>query len=155
SDLREDGWAVFAPDYGTRATGLIPDSAAHVGAYIRAVMHTTGAEQVIILGHSQGGLVARYWMRMLDGAKYVKHLECIITPNHCTTHSGIPSPLVSSRRADIAMQSIIAAYFGPPGAQQIVVSDILEQVNRDGDLDEGVTYTYIGPRSDAVVVPPE
>ena len=43
ADLREDGWAVFAPDYGTRATGLIPDSAAQVGAYIQAVMHTTGA----------------------------------------------------------------------------------------------------------------
>ena len=155
SDLREDGWAVFAPDYGTRATGLIPDSAAHVGAYIRAVMHTTGAEQVIILGHSQGGLVARYWMRMLDGAKYVKHLVCIGTPNHGTTQGGILSPLVTSRRADNVMQSIIDAYFGPAGAQQLVGIDILEQVTRDGDLDEGVTYTNIVTRSDAVVVPPE
>jgi pimeloyl-ACP methyl ester carboxylesterase len=155
ADLREDGWAVFAPDYGTRATGLIPDSAAQVGAYIRAVMHTTGAKKVIIMGHSQGGLVARYWMRLLGGAKYVKHLVCIGTPNHGTTQGGILSPLVTSRRADSVMQSVIDAYFGPAGAQQIVGSDILDQVNRDGDLEEGVTYTNIVTRSDAVVVPPE
>lgn len=155
ADLREDGWAVFAPDYGTRATGLIPDSAAQVGAYIQAVMHTTGAKKVIIMGHSQGGLVARYWMRLLGGAKYVKHLVCIGTPNHGTTQGGILSPLVTSRRADSVMQSVIDAYFGPAGAQQIVGSDILDQVNRDGDLEEGVTYTNIVTRSDAVVVPPE
>lgn len=155
ADLREDGWAVFAPDYGTRATGLIPDSAAQVGAYIQAVMHTTGAKKVIIMGHSQGGLVARYWMRLLGGAKYVKHLVCIGTPNHGTTQGGILSPLVTSRRADSVMQSVIDAYFGPAGAQQIVGSDILDEVNRDGDLEEGVTYTNIVTRSDAVVVPPE
>ncbi|NME90219.1 triacylglycerol lipase [Corynebacterium stationis] len=155
ADLREDGWAVFAPDYGTRATGLIPDSAAQVGAYIQAVMHTTGAKKVIIMGHSQGGLVARYWMRLLGGAKYVKHLVCIGTPNHGTTQGGILSPLVTNRRADSVMQSVIDAYFGPAGAQQIVGSDILDEVNRDGDLEEGVTYTNIVTRSDAVVVPPE
>ena len=155
ADLREDGWAVFAPDYGTRATGLIPDSAAQVGAYIQAVMHTTGAKKVIIMGHSQGGLVARYWMRMMGGAKYVKHLVCIGTPNHGTTQGGILSPLVTNRRADSVMQSVIDAYFGPAGAQQIVGSDILDEVNRDGDLEEGVTYTNIVTRSDAVVVPPE
>lgn len=155
SDLRQDGWAVFAPDYGTRATGLIPESAAQIGAYMQAVMHTTGAEQVIIIGHSQGGLVARYWMRKFGGAQYVKHLVCIGTPNHGTTQGGILSPLVTSRRADNVMTSIIEAYFGPAGAQQIVGSDILNEVNRDGDLDEGVMYTNIATRSDAVVVPPE
>ena len=155
ADLREDGWAVFAPDYGTRATGLIPESAAQVGAYIQAVMHATGTEQVIIAGHSQGGLVARYWMRVLGGAKYVKHLMCIGTPNHGTTQGGILSPLVTNRRADNVMSSIIDAYFGAAGPQQIVGSDILDEVNRDGDLDEGVTYTNIVTRSDAVVVPPE
>lgn len=155
ADLREDGWAVFAPDYGTRATGLIPDSAAQIDAYIQAVMHATSAEKVIVIGHSQGGIVARYWMRMLGGAQYVKHLVCIGTPNHGTTQGGILSPLVTSHRADNVMQSIIDAYFGPAGAQQIVGSDILDEVNRDGDLDEGVTYTNIVTRSDAVVVPPE
>lgn len=155
SDLRQDGWAVFAPDYGTRATGLIPESAAQVGAYIEAVMHATGAEKVIIAGHSQGGLVARYWMRQLGGAKYVKHLMCMGSPNHGTTKGGILSTLVTNRRADSVMSSIIEAYFGPAGEQQIVGSDILNEVNRDGDLDEGVTYTNIVTRSDAVVVPPE
>ena len=155
ADLRQDGWAVFAPDYGTRATGLIPESAAQIDAYIQAVMHATGAEKVIVIGHSQGGLVARYWMRKLGGAQYVKHLVCMGTPNHGTTQGGILSTLVTNRRADNVMSSIIDAYFGPAGAQQIVGSEILDEVNRDGDLDEGVMYTNIVTRSDAVVVPPE
>src|SRR5699024_12280568 len=100
--------------------------------YIQAVMHAADTEQVIIAGHSQGGLVARYWMRVLGGAKYVKHLMCIGTPNHGTTQGGILSPLVTNRRADNVMSSIIDAYFGPAGAHQIVGSDILEEVNRDG-----------------------
>src|SRR5690625_7926284 len=117
-------------------------------------MHTTGAKKVIIMGHSQGGLVARYWMRLLGGAKYVKHLMCIGTPNHGTTQGGILSPLVTNRRADNVMSSIIDAYLPAAGPQQTVRSDILDEVNRDGDRDEGVPYTNLVTRPAAGAVPP-
>ncbi|WP_296204383.1 triacylglycerol lipase [uncultured Corynebacterium sp.] len=154
-ELREDGWAVFAPDYGTRATGLLPESAVQVGAYIDAVLTMTGAEKVIIAGHSQGGLLARYWMRVLGGASKVRHLISIGAPNHGTTEGGIISPLMASKRNDSIMKSIIQSFFGDAGQQQIVGSGILSAVNAGGDLDEGVTYTCIATRHDAVVVPPE
>lgn len=155
SELRQDGWCVFAPDYGTRATGLIPDSARQVGAYIEAVLASTGADKAIVVGHSQGGLVARYWMRLLGGAGKVRHLICIGTPNHGTTQGGIVSPLVTTRRGAHVMQSVIDAYFGPAGAQQIVGSEVIARINADGDLDEGVTYTNIATKTDTVVIPPE
>lgn len=154
-ELRQDGWAVFAPDYGTRATGLIPESAVQVGAYIDAVLAATGAKKAVIIGHSQGGLLARYWMRLLGGAAKTRHLICIGSPNHGTTRGGIISPLVATKRSDAVVSAIINSYFGAAGQQQIVGSTVIDEVNAEGDLDPGVTYTCIATKSDAVVVPPE
>lgn len=153
--LRADGWAVFAPDYGNRGTQSIPSSSQQLGAYIEAVLEVTGAEQAILIGHSQGGLLARYWMRIDGGADRVRHLICISSPNHGTTQGGIASRLVRGPRQESVMRSIIDSWFGPVGMEQIVGSEILLTVNRDGDLEPGVSYTCIATRSDAVVVPPE
>ncbi len=155
TELREDGWAVFAPDYGTRATGLIPTSAKQIGAYIDAVLTITGASKVIIIGHSQGGLLARYWMRHLDGARKVRHLVCLGSPNHGTTAGGIISPLVATKRAELIMHSVISSWFGPAGEQQLAGHPLIESINKNGDLEDGVTYTCIATKSDTVIRPPE
>lgn len=155
TQLREDGWAVFAPDYGNRATQPIPESSQQLGSYIDAVLNVTGAEKAILVGHSQGGLLARYWMRIDGGAEKVRHLICLSSPNHGTTQGGIVSRLVRSGRQEAVMRSIIDGWFGPAGMQQIVGSKILLDTNVDGDLEPGVTYTCIATKNDAVVVPPE
>ncbi|WP_206215031.1 esterase/lipase family protein [Corynebacterium lizhenjunii] len=154
-ELREDGWAVFAPDYGHRATGALADSAAQVGAYIDAVLQVTGAQKVILVGHSQGGLLARYWMRTAGTAHLVRHVVCLSAPNHGTTQGGIVSSLIASRRQESVVKSIIDAYFGPAGMAQIVGSATFEEFHEAGDLEPGVTYTCIATRQDTVVVPPE
>ncbi|WP_459588825.1 lipase family alpha/beta hydrolase [Corynebacterium camporealensis] len=155
AQLRADGWCVFAPDYGNRATGSIPESAQQLGAYIDTVLATTGAEQAIVVGHSQGGLITRYWMRTHGTADRIHHLVCLGSPNHGTTQGGIASPLVRTLRRESVMRSVIDGWFGPAGMQQVVGSELLEETNRDGDLEPGVTYTCIATHSDAIVVPPE
>lgn len=152
--LRENGWAVFAPDYGNRATGPIQESARQLDAYIDAVLTVTGAEQAILVGHSQGGLLARYWMRMHDRADRVHHLVCISSPNHGTTQGGIASPLFRSERQEDVVRSLIDGWFGPAGMQQVSGSDIVEATNRGSEVEDDVSYTCIATRSDAVVVPP-
>lgn len=154
ADLRADGWAVFAPDYGTRATGLIPTSARQVGAYIDTVLAATDSSQAIIIGHSQGGLLARYWMRVYGNADKVRHLVCLASPNHGTTAGGIISPLVATKRAENVMNSVISSWFGSAGSQQIAGHPLFHEVNGDGDVEEGVTYTCIATRSDSVIKPP-
>ncbi|QCB27413.1 esterase/lipase family protein [Corynebacterium endometrii] len=153
--LRKAGWAAFAPDFGNRATGVLEDSARQIGAYIEAVLQVTGAEQVILVGHSQGGLLARYWMRTYGTAHLVRHVFCVGSPNHGTTQGGIISPLVTTRRGEEVMASVIEAFFGAAGAQQIVGSPLLEEMAAGGDLEPGVRYTCIATRADTVVVPPE
>lgn len=153
TELRADGYAVFAPDYGTRATGTIEDSVAQVSAYLDVVRQVTGADKLILVGHSQGGLIARL-CAAADPAG-VRHIFCLATPNHGTTQGGIVSPLITSRRQEHVMRSIIESYFGPAGMQQIAGSELLAQLNTDGDLLPGITYTCVATRQDTVVVPPE
>ena len=152
--LRAAGWATFAPDYGTRATGPLQESARQLDAYINAVRTVTGAEKVILVGHSQGGLLARYWMRMHGGAEFVRHVVCISAPNHGTTQGGIASPLFRSERQEEVARSLIDAWFGPAGMQQVTGSKIIEDTNRGSEVEPGVSYTCIATRSDAIVVPP-
>ena len=155
-ELREDGWAVFAPGYGQRATRPIEESARKVGAYVDAVLAKTGAEKVIVVGHSQGGLVARYWMRFYGGAARVHHLVSLAVPNHGTTLGGIVSPLIKSKLAENLVDGFVNMWFGPAGFQQVVGSPVLQALDKGGDLDEEVhSYTCIATRSDSVIQPPE
>lgn len=155
-ELRADGWAVFAPGYGQRATGPLEESAKSVGAYIEAVLRETGADKAIVVGHSQGGLVLRHWMRFHGGAAKVHHLVCLATPNHGTTMGGVISPLIRSKLAEDLVDSLVTSWFGPAGFQQVVGSPFVEKLNDDGDLDPEVHgYTCIATRSDSVIQPPE
>lgn len=155
TDLRRDGWAVFAPDFGNRATGAVKDSAEQVGAYVDAVLGATGATQVIVVGHSQGGVVARYWMRVLGGHPKVKHLVCLACPNHGTTMGGIVSPLLKSNRGESVASSVVHSWFGSAGFEMIRGHDTINLINEGGDLDPGVTYTNIATHFDTVIQPPE
>ncbi|STC69333.1 esterase/lipase family protein [Corynebacterium pilosum] len=154
-NLRADGWGVYALNFGNHGTRLIEDSATEVEAFISAVLRHTGADRAILIGHSQGGLLARYWMRHFDGARRTKHLVCLSSPNHGTTLGGIASPLVTNKVAEKAMRSLIRYALGPAAFQQISGSELLQKTNAGGDVEEGVTYTCVATRFDAIVQPPE
>lgn len=155
ADLRHDGWVVFAPDFGRRATGPIKESAEQIKAYIEVVLATTGTEQAILVGHSQGGVLIRYWMRLLGGAPHVKHLVSLAVPNHGTTMGGIVSPLLRSNRGEAIAYSVAQSWFGEACVEIIRGHPTIEAINAGGDLDPGVTYTCISTHFDTVIQPPE
>ncbi|AGS33593.1 hypothetical protein B841_00550 [Corynebacterium maris DSM 45190] len=154
-DLRAHGWAVFAPAYGNRGTDEMQESATQIGGYIDAVLAVTGAQQVIVIGHSQGGLLVRYWLRAHDCGAKVRHMVSLAAPNHGTTLGGIISPLISGELAAGLVDAFVRVWFGPAGFQQVIDSPIVEAANEGGDLVEGVTYTCIATRSDLTIQPPE
>lgn len=154
-DLRRDGWAVFAAEFGNRATGSVHNSAEQVGAYVDTVLTMTGAEQAILIGHSQGGVLIRYWMRLLDGAPKVRHLVSLAVPNHGTTMGGIISPLLRTNRGESVANSVVQSWFGEAGFEMIRGHDTIRAINEGGDLDPGVTYTCIATHFDTVIQPPE
>lgn len=135
--LARDGYCVFALDYGLRGTGPIEASAAQLGAFIDQVLSATGAPKVSLVGHSQGGMMPRYYLRFLGGAAKVDELIGLAPSNH-----GTGQPL--------------APVVGPVCTaceQQVTGSPFLTNLNAGREVEPGVDYTNVVTRYDEVVIP--
>jgi triacylglycerol esterase/lipase EstA (alpha/beta hydrolase family) len=154
--LHNHGYCVFALNYGSHdgsgalgiyATGDIAESAAQLSAFVDRVLAATGAAKVDLVGHSQGGMMPRYYLKYLGGAAKVGALVGLAPSNHGTTANGLFT---------------LGSYF--PGAnsffgtcvsceQQEAGSAFLTQLNAGGETVPGVAYTVIESRYDEVVTP--
>src|SRR5436305_3805047 len=96
--LYDNGYCVFALNYGSDngsgsigvyATGPIENSAAQLKSFVNRVLATTGASRVDLVGHSQGGMMPRYYMKFDGGASKVHTLVGLAPSNHGTTLEGL------------------------------------------------------------------
>lgn len=149
--LREDGWAVFAPDYGFRATNPLTQSLDELRAYIHAVLWSTGAERAILVGHSQGGLLST--LLSFSSTEQIRHVVCLAAPNHGTPLGGRASGLLKVPGAEGLIQSLVQSYWGQSALDQIIGSDLVDSVADRDVLAPGVTYTCIASRTDQLVTP--
>jgi triacylglycerol esterase/lipase EstA (alpha/beta hydrolase family) len=153
--LKNHGYCVFAFDYGgafptdpIQGTGPIATSAGQLASFVDQVLSATGASQVDLVGHSQGGMMPRWYLKLLGGAAKVHALVGLSPSNHGTTLDGI---------------GLLAGFF--PGAtelvgagcpactEQLAGSSFLTTLNAGGDTVSGVTYTVITTIYDEVVTP--
>lgn len=156
TDLRDDGFVVFAPDYGRHGTGEIRQSAKDVGAYIDQVLSATGAEKVDIVAHSQGGLLARYLINQMDFDTKVHHLVTLSAPHHGTTVSAQLTSLISANElAAKVAETTVTRMMGVAGMQQVVGSPLLGDLSYSPETRPGVRYTCFATKVDTTVVPPE
>ena len=82
--LRRRGFQTLsAYDYGL-LTHDIPQAAAHLGEAIEELAASTGHERVHVIGHSLGGLIARYYVQRLGGDRHVHTLVTLGTPHQGT-----------------------------------------------------------------------
>ncbi|MFI5686252.1 alpha/beta fold hydrolase [Streptomyces sp. NPDC051636] len=132
------GYCVFSFDYGGLETAPVPDSAAELRDFVNAVLGATGAKKADIVGHSQGGMMPRYYVKFLGGATKVDDLVGIVPSNHGTT-----TPLALAAGATVC----------PSCADQTAGSDFLAKLNSDPETPVGPDYTVITTRHDEVVVP--
>lgn len=151
SELREDGWAVFAPDFGHRATDPLNESIDMLAAYIGAVLHSTGAKRAIIVGHSQGGLLATLISMRL--AHQVKHVVCLAAPNHGTNLGGIVSGLTKIPGTRYLLSNFVQSYWGTSGLEQLTGSKMVLSSEDHDVLAPGVTYTCIATKFDQLIKP--
>ena len=155
--LKNNGYCVFALNYGSYngsgaigvyGVGEIRNSARELAAFVDKVLAATGASEVDLVGHSQGGMMPRYYLKFLGGAAKVRALVGLSPSNHGTTVAGL---------------GLLARFF-PAGEQftgalcpaceeQIVGSAFLAELNSGGDTVPGVEYTVIQTRYDQVVTP--
>lgn len=59
-------------------------TAAEVKAKVAQIQAETGASRIDVVGHSEGGLILRYWIERLGGAPLVDHYVSFATPHEGT-----------------------------------------------------------------------
>ena len=139
-----DGFCVFSLDYGNRGTGPIEDSAQQLKDFTDQVLAATGATKVSMVGHSQGGMMPRYYIKFLGGDQVVDDLVGLSPSNHGTTIVGDPSnPLTGAS----------AGTWCPACDEQAAGSAFLANLNAGDETPGPVSYTQITTRYDEVVVP--
>ncbi|MEV5348046.1 esterase/lipase family protein [Streptomyces achromogenes] len=153
--LTSRGYCVYSLDYGElpgvplfHGLGPIDKSAAQLSAFVDKVLTATGAAEADLVGHSQGGMMPRYYLKFLGGAAKVHALVGIAPDNHGTDLDGLTNLLPYFPGAEDLLDA------ATPGlADQIVGSDFLTRLNAGGDTVPGVRYTVIATRYDEVVTP--
>jgi triacylglycerol esterase/lipase EstA (alpha/beta hydrolase family) len=155
--LYDNGYCVFALNYGAYAgsnligvdaIGEIEKSAEELSSFVNRVLTATGASQVDLVGHSQGGMMPRYYLKYLGGASKVHTLVGLAPSNHGTTLDGLATLAGYFPGAD-AFLGILC----PACAQQLSGSTFIEKLNAGGETVPGVDYTVIESKYDEVVTP--
>ena len=152
--LANNGYCVFALDYGgspgnpIQAYGPIETSAAQLSQFVDRVRSATHAPKVDIVGHSQGGMMPRYYMKFLGGAPKVHTLVGLAPSNHGTNLFGLVDLLRAFPSGSQFDNSLCEAC-----SQQTAGSPFLTNLNAGGDTIAGVNYTVIETRYDEVVTP--
>lgn len=149
--LKSQGYCVFALNYGevngVPASGPVADSARELSPFVDAVLAATGARKVDLVGHSQGGMMPRYYMGFLGGARKVHHLVGISPSNHGTEGLILPPPEYAPSEMQLFGPSCQACIDQEAG------SAFMTELNAKGDTVRGPLYTVIATVYDEVVTP--
>lgn len=160
SRLKEQGYCVYALNYGGNETtaasgyqvfGLAPieQSAAQLSTFVDRVLASTGTTQVDIVGHSQGGMMPRYYMQFLAGAPKVNHLVGIAPDNHGSSLQGMNNLALTIPY----LPEVVADSWCPSCRQNLTGSSFMNLLNSSGDTIPGVRYTVISTKYDQVATP--
>jgi triacylglycerol esterase/lipase EstA (alpha/beta hydrolase family) len=154
--LFNNGYCVFALNYGgfdgsdaigIDATGPIETSAQQLSAFVAKVLTATRAKKVDLVGHSQGGMMPRYYLKFDGGASKVNALIGLAPSNHGTTLDGLEA--LTSQIPGASHQTSTC----PACSEQMAGSSFLTKLNAGGDTVAGVRYTVIESQNDEVVTP--
>jgi triacylglycerol esterase/lipase EstA (alpha/beta hydrolase family) len=155
--LANHGYCVFALDYGgsapsadLQATGDIAAAAQQLASFVNAVLAATGATKVDIVGHSQGGMMPRYYIDFLGGAAKVDKLVGLAPSNYGTTLDGLTT--LGQQLGLLAPVNILLSASCTACVQQEVGSSFLTSLNATPTV-PGVQYTVIESTGDEVVTP--
>lgn len=157
-ELKNRGYCVFALNYGRTlpapvfALSRVDRSARHLAAFVDRVLAATGAAQVDVVGHSQGGMMPRQYLRFEGGAAKVAHLVGFVPSNHGVSRDDD----AETEPQPAWVRSLVTSLTRPFCAacvDQIAGSSFMRRLNDGGDTVPGVRYTVITTRYDEIVTP--
>lgn len=154
--LANNGYCVFSFNYGAQAAtlgqfyglGPIEASAGQLRTFVDLVRSATGAAKVDLVGHSQGGMMPRYYLKNLGGAAVVNRLIALSPSNHGTSLAGL---VFLAEKIGFIGGAVDAVC--PACMQQIRGSEFNRSLDAGGDTVSGVKYTVIVSQYDEVVTP--
>ncbi|MEV5175579.1 alpha/beta fold hydrolase [Streptomyces flaveolus] len=153
--LKSRGYCVYSLDYGQlpgvplfHGLGPIDKSAEQLAVFVDKVLAATGAAKADLVGHSQGGMMPRHYLKFLGGAAKVDALVGLAPDNHGTDLDGLTHLLPYFPGAEDLLKATT-----PGLADQITGSAFLTKLNAGGDTVPGVRYTVIATKYDEVVTP--
>jgi pimeloyl-ACP methyl ester carboxylesterase len=151
--LANHGYCVFAFNYGAPFAGSpvqgiedVAAGAATLSAFVSRVLAATGAAKVDLVGHSQGGMMPRYYINFLGGAAKVDKLVGLSPSNFGGTLSGLTT-IIGMLGLSPVLVAVCTACI-----QQQPNSAFLQHLNAMPTV-PGVQYTAIGTRFDEFVTP--
>ena len=155
--LANHGYCVFAFNYGgssptadLQGTGDIAASAQQLATFVNRVLTATGAAKVDLVGHSQGGMMPRYYINFLGGAAQVATFVALAPSNYGTTLDGLTQlgqQLGLIMPINSALSTVCTAC-----VEQEEGSAFLKTLNATPTV-AGVNYTVIESWDDEVVTP--
>lgn len=164
--LKNEGYCVFSLNYGLYTSPLgrtayggqpVESSAAELAAFVEKVRTATGAGQVDLVGHSQGGILAEYYVKFLGGAANVHTIVGLASPTKGGTLNGLLQAAENLRRVSPlvgdALWNLVEGE-APSMLQLRVGSPLIAKLNSVPEP-PGVAYTKIASRYDPIATPYE
>ena len=155
--LANHGYCVFAFNYGgasptdnLQGTGEIAASAHQLRSFVNTVLAATGATKVDLVGHSQGGMMPRYYINNLGGASKVAKLIGLAPSNYGTTLDGLTALGQTLGLLDPVNQFLSTTCTACVEQEQ--GSSFLQALNATPTVSR-VSYTVIETTGDEVVTP--
>ena len=140
--LRADGYQAFIFGPVAAGTADIRESAAALNQFVDGIRATTGAQKVDLIGHSQGGLTGRYYIKSLGGAAEVDSMISLASLHYGTSVANLGSFLLLGNCAGIV------------GCEQMRIgSSFLNELNAGDDTIGNVAYANIATIWDELVIP--
>ncbi|WP_116200120.1 esterase/lipase family protein [Amycolatopsis circi] len=155
------GYCTFSRTYGAYPQfpvvgGLRPiaDSATEIKQFVGEVLAETGAVQVDLVGHSEGGFQSLYVTKTQGIADRIGSVVAIAPPTHGTTFAGLTKLAYLLGARDEVGKALAAV--GCPACDNLITDGSAVQTLTNGPIAQpGVRYTVLTSRVDELVTPTE
>lgn len=134
--LERDGFHVYPASFPKFTFTDLRLCAQFLSEKVEEVRAVEGDDRVALVGHSMGGLIARWYLKHLDGGRHASHLCCLGTPHH-GTWTAATAPILTGTRQIV------------PG------SPFLVELNDPRKDHGGVPILNVWSKWDGIVVPAE
>ena len=146
--LANEKLCVFSMDYGAakpgdwfKGVGPVDESAKLIADFVVSVKTATGHDKVTLVGHSQGGLIGFYYLKVLRGSQHVDRFVALAPSVNGTVIAKTPDRKL--------VEYCLAC------ADQHPKSELMRRLQNGPITVPGVQYSIVVTKNDLVVLPVE